>query len=242
MQPDHQHYRLAIDGDSYEKQAWSLFIQNEFPSYEAFWLKYVVDLSNRPANIYLKDDATLAIEGRSDEDIGIAQLHYTVMRHLLNAHQARQSQPVSELGLFLGLSSLTAAQDVAFELLEKHTHRGEYDPWIESRQAERGGRKSGQTAREEWKRAHGYPLQDIRDYRNKLIHGRVPPAFAYPSGFRLPAISAADRYVDWRKVTGPGKAEEIPPEDFCFAHEILNQAWEETLSYLEGRWQQHLLA
>ena len=234
-------FRLAIDGDSHEKTAWSLFVQSEFPSYERFWLKHVVPLTNRPASIHFKDAATLAAEGKTEEDIAIAQLHYTVLKHLLAVHQVRQAQTVDDFTLFIGLSSLTGAQDVAFELLQRYTNQGKYDPWTESRPKEAKGPPSGQDAQTDWKKADRYPLQPIRDYRNKLIHGRTPPAVVDASGVRLPAISVVDKYCDWRNVTDPARASSIPPGDFEYAPRILATAWDETVRYLEAKWQQHLL-
>jgi len=232
-------YSVAIDGDSREKVAWSLFIQSEFPSYDCFWLKHVVPLTKRPASIHLKDDATLAREGKTAEDVAIAQLHYTVLKHLLGAQKAKQAQTVDEFTLFIGLSCLTGAQDVAFELLQRYTNRGKYDPWTESRAPK--GRLSGHDAQDNWKKTNNYPLQDVRDYRNKLIHGRTPPAIVDPAGVRLPAIHAVDKYCDWRLVTDPAKATSVPPGDFEYASLILATAWDQTIQYLEAAWQKHLL-
>ena len=233
-------YRLAIDGDGHEKKAWSLFVQSEFPSYESFWLRHVVPLTNRPAGIHFKDTAALTAEGKVDEDITIAQLHYTVLKHLLAVHQIKNAQSVDDLGLLVGLSCLTGAQDVAFELLERYTNRGKYNPWLESRT--KGVKElSGQDAQDNWKRFDSYPLQHIRDYRNKLMHGRTPPAIIDALGVRVPAISVVDKYCDWRNVTDPTKASAIPPTDFAYAVTILESGWTETLRYLEAKWQQNLL-
>lgn len=232
-------YRLAIDGDPREKTAWSLFLQVEFPSYERFWLKHVVPLTTRPFGIHFKDDASLASSGKTQEDLAIAQLHYTLLKHLLGAHQARQAQAFDEFTLFVGLSSLYGAQDVAFELLQRYTNPGKYAPWAESRRKSRPS-LSGQDAREHWQKANGYPLQDIREYRNKLIHGRTPPALFDAGGIRLPAIVAVDKYCDWRTVTDPSKVSAIPASDFEYAQVILQRAWSATVQYLEAMWQTHL--
>ena len=57
-------YTITHDGDGFEKLAWSSFLAAEFPSYETFWQRHVVPLSNRPSDIQLKDDATLRGDGR----------------------------------------------------------------------------------------------------------------------------------------------------------------------------------
>jgi hypothetical protein len=230
-------YRIAIDGDSMEQAAWRMFLEAEFPAYELFWLKNVVPLTHRPRNIHFLDDAALAASGRSAEDIAIAQLHYTVLRHLVSAFLQRTSQHIDEHGLFVGLSRLCGAQDVAFELLQRHTNRGRYGPWLEARQ--KGGLPSGQDAQSDWKRSNSYPLQDIRDYRNKLMHGRTPPALVDPRGLKLPAMRKVDQYCDWRLITGPGSASNL--SDFDLASSLLDSSWRSTIGYLEASWRQHLL-
>jgi hypothetical protein len=74
-----------------------------------------------------------------------------------------------------------------------------------------------------------------------MMHGRTPPAIVNAGGMRLPAISVVNKYCDWRNVTDPAKAGAIPPGDFQYAPTILATAWDETVRYLEVRWQRHLL-
>ena len=75
-------YSLEGHGDGLEKKAYSLFLSASFPAYERCWLKHVVPLTNRPDNVHFKDDATLKLEGKDSEDLAIAQLHYTTLKHL----------------------------------------------------------------------------------------------------------------------------------------------------------------
>ena len=75
-------YTIADHGDDFERAAWVSFLQAEFPSYQSFWQRHVVPLTNRPTNIQLKDDATLKAEGKEPEDVAIAQLHYTVLKSM----------------------------------------------------------------------------------------------------------------------------------------------------------------
>lgn len=236
-------YRLAIDGDLHERRAWSAFVQTQFPSYEHFWQKYVVPLTARPYGLHFKSDPELAAQGLGPEAICMAQLHYTVLANLLKVHDAQHSQQADDLALFVGLSALTAAQDVAFELLQRFTNQGKYDPWTETRPRGQAASKklSGQEAQEQWKRDHAFPLQHIRDYRNKLIHGRTPPALLGAAGIMLPSVGSVDKYCDWRMVTDPQKVRAIPAEDFQYARVLLAQAWDETLQYLEENWRQHLV-
>ena len=233
-------YRLAIDGDVYEKSAWNLFLQSAFPSYEAFWLKHVIPLTTRPRDIHFKDDAALAAEDKNAEDIAIAQLHYTVLKHLTMAYELIRAQGSDELMLFAGLSALTASQDVAFELLQRHMQRGKYDPWKESPLPGEKA-KSGKDARRKWIKDHNYPLQRIRDYRNKLIHGRMLPRIFDPGGIVVPTMASVEKYVDWRMVTNVARGGAASSSDFTYARTLLQDAWRETLQYLEESWRTYLL-
>jgi hypothetical protein len=235
-------YTIAKDGDGFEQMAWRLFLRAEFPSYEVFWQRHIVPLTNRPTDIQLKDDASLKAAGKNDEDVAIAQLHYTVLKHLFRAHQVRSSASLDDFALFVGLSALVGAHDVAFEVLQRHTHRGQYDPWLESRlKGRKTPRNSGQDAQSDWKSANRYPLQQIRDYRNKLVHGRTPPATGTVGKMLLPALGMVDKYCDWRSVTAPGAMTRIPAGDFEPISVILETAWRETVDYLEHSWRQTLV-
>ncbi|HUF09488.1 MAG TPA: hypothetical protein VMO47_09220 [Rhodothermales bacterium] len=219
-------FRLAIDGDDEEKQAWSEFIQSEFPEYEQFWLKSVVPLTERPTGIHLKPDSAL-VAPFGVEDIAIAQLHYTLLRNLRRAYYSAIKSVPDEYGLTIALAFLVAAQDNAFELLERHRKRGVYDLWLET-----PGKNTGQQARREWQKSEKPPLQWIRDYRNKLLHGRVPPAV----GGKLPTPRALATYADWRKVTSS-----VSLSDFEEPGKIGLAAWRDTTTYLRAAWRTHLL-
>jgi hypothetical protein len=222
-------YRLEVDGDAEEAQAHQEFLRAEFPEYEQFWLKSVVPLTHRPAGIHFREDADLP-PGATSEDVAISQLHYTVMRQLRRAFHVKAHAGDDEYRLSLVLSFLVALQDVAFELLERSRSRGKYDPWKEGRT--RGKTDSGQDAREAWKKANKYPLQWVRDYRNKLLHGRTPPAI----GKHLPKPTKLDTYADWRKASTSAAL-----ADFEEPGAIAERAWQETIVYLRGSWKAHLL-
>lgn len=234
-------YTLAEHGDGFEQIAWPAFLQREFPAYQEYWQRYVVPLTNRPRDVQLQDDASLAALGKGPEDVAMAQLHYTVFRHLLLAHAIRQTSPIREAEMFMGLSALVGSHDVAFELLERFTHRGNYDPWLEGRPIGSKTKNSGQDAQSAWKRANKYPLQVIRDYRNKVVHGRVMPRFTDGMKMWVPSMVAVDKYCDWRTVTAPDAAAKIPAGDFEPADAILEHAWRETLTYFEQTWHAVLL-
>lgn len=74
-------------GDYYQQKYWDRFIKQDFPSYGKFWHKYIAPISNRPNNIYIKTDEELKEMGKNENDVQIAQLQYTVLRHLIRAYK-----------------------------------------------------------------------------------------------------------------------------------------------------------
>jgi hypothetical protein len=135
------------------------------------------------------------------------------------------------------------AQDVGFEVLQRCSFRGKYDPWLEGKSRSSASKqRSGQDAQEAWKKANGYPLQTIRDYRNKLVHGRTPPALVLQhGGMLMPTFAMVDKYCDWRKVTGAGARVQIAHGDFESPATLLRDSWHDTVQYLEAAWQRVLL-
>lgn len=220
-------YRLAIDGDDEEKLAWGEFIQAQFPEYELFWVKSVVPLTERPAGIQVRSDSSLPAPFGA-EDVVIAQLHYTVLRNLRRAYHATFRASPDDYALTLALAFIVAAQDNACELLERSRTRGVYDFWLESPTK---GKKGGFEARKVWLSAPN-PLKWIREYRNKLLHGRVPPAV----DGKLPSPTSIDKFVDWRSTSGA-----VATTDFALPQEIATAAWNETLTYFRTMWRTHLL-
>ena len=192
-------YTLPDDGDEFERSYYGLFLHYEFPAYEQFWNAFVTPLTNRPNDIQGKTDAELAAIGRSPEDICISQLHYSVFRHLVRAYDILVAPPVSENGLYTGISALVGAQDTAFEVLEQFRHHGQYDPWLDKRRV-KGGPIGGQEAQQAWETHDNYPLQDIRDYRNNLMHGRTMPGIFVNGSPRVPGIGQELQYLDWRRM------------------------------------------
>lgn len=229
-------YRLATDGDQLEKDYWSLFIENEFPSYEKFWLKFVAPLTNRPDNINFKTNEELAVWDKSEADLCVAQLNYSILRHLIRCFRVKElltntvgmDKIDQQLDLLIeGLARLVGAQDNAFELLERIKNPNNYSPFAE---------KTGKEAREKWKKSNDFPLQPIRDYRNSLVHGRLLPGIIDGQRLCLPAIGKVESYLDWRLITQPSSQAEEYKRDFISALNILESTWKETINYLENNW------
>lgn len=231
-------YSLSTDGDAYEQKYYQAFIGSEFTSYNSFWVKHIVPITNRPMDIHFKSNAQLAAVGKTDQDICIAQLHYTVLRHLARVYDIRQQGQVSIDDLTEGIVRLVGAQDVAFELLERYRNPGSYDPWL----AVAAGRTKGsREARQAWQRFDSNPLQNIRYYRNHLVHGRVSPSVSLSGALFVPKIGKEDRYFDWRVVTQHPNPTSLVGTDLVGLKDVLENAWNSTLQYFEARWQTYLI-
>lgn len=231
-------YSLASHGDGYEQGYYNAFIKSEFPSYDGFWVKHVVPLTNRPANIHFKTDPQLALAVKTAQDVCIAQLHYSVLRHLARAYEIRHRAQVTVDDLTEGMVRLSGAQDVAFELLERYTNPATYDPWLAQRT---GGKDGGKEARQAWQKRDAYPLQNLRGYRNHLVHGRVSPSVMLNGVWYVPQIGKEAAYFDWRAVTQHANPQSLIANDFVMPEDVLDDAWGSTIKYFEAKWQAHLL-
>jgi hypothetical protein len=227
-------YTLKSDGDFLEQKCWSLFLKNEFPNYENFWISDIVQLTNRakdPRDIDFKNDQELRLIGKNEHDICIAQLHYSVLNHLSRAYEIKSAVSITYNMIVEGITRILGAQDVAFELLQRKAFPQKYDPW---------GDMKGKKARGDWRKSQKEPLEKIRRYRNHLLHGRLTPGII---GFLpiLPMIGFEDKYLDWRKISDPANNPGFDPSHYAAADKILEYAWNETVSYFNDSWSKFLL-
>jgi hypothetical protein len=230
---------LQADGDDYERHYDPLFLHAEFPAYEQFWTQFAIPLTNRPNDIQFKTDAGLAASGRTPQDVCIAQLHYSVFRNLVRTFDVRGAAPLTVDLLCVGMSALVGAQDTAFDLLERFRHPAQYAPWLDKRRVP-GGPLGSREATRAWQQHDNFPLQDIRDYRNNLTHGRIMPGIEIGGVIRVPVIGREFDYLDWRRVTGVAAAA-LPMQDFEEPATILTDAWNRTIAYIQSKWATELL-
>ena len=230
------HYTLIKDGDEYERECWEKFIKDEFPSYEKFWIQYIVPLTNRPENIYFKTNKELQKIGKSGHDICLAQLHYSILYHLGKVYKLKNKEPFALDDLTEGIVRICGALDIAFEFLERFKNPKKYSPWLEKEQR---GKLGSMEARKAWQKTNGYPLQNLRNYRNHLVHGRMMPNLNRQVLY-LPKVGLEKRYFDWRLVTSPDKLPKVQ-KDFIPAKEILSESWNRLLDYLETNWKNVIL-
>lgn len=238
-------YTLRSDGDPLEKRCDALFIARDFPSYEVFWQKFVTPISRRPIDTGFLTDFQLARELKTAQDVCIAQLHYSVLLHLARAYDLMQLEIPGSTELLFGLTALGGAQDAAFELLERFQHRHKYAAWPRMKSGVL--HDAGLDAQRNWRQSHGHPLESLRSYRDRLLHGRIPPGIAVTDtagnivAYRLPRIGKESAYFDWRAVAPASTDPQPPPDDFADAGTILTEAWTATTRYLEDSWKICLL-
>lgn len=223
-------YIFETDGDGIERHYWEKFIKGEFPSYAAFWERYVVPLTNRPKNLHSKTDTELCSIGKSNKDLNIAHLHYTLLRHLCYIYEVGRRSLIDLDMLTCGMARIVGAQDVAFELLERFSNPI-YGAWDE---------RQAKNAKRTWQEKEKRPLQDIRDYRNHMLHGLLLPSLVGKK-INLPKIGRENKYLDWRLITDPINNPGLDTYDLVPADEILKEAWDKTLSYFEKKWKEILL-
>jgi hypothetical protein len=237
-------YTLKKDGDKFEQHYWNIFLQADFPGYERYWSKYIVPLTNRPKSIHFKSSQALLDEGYSAEDVCKAQLHYTTFRHLirafeiLNTLKVKVTHTLFDIDIFSeGLFHITAAQDVAFEFLQRVTTPNHFDPWASKKSMSATNRDASKEAQHKWKRDKNYPLQDIRDYRNHLTHGRMSPSIQEQLKVLIPRIGRENEYLDWRLVTdwNPTSITNVRA-DFDTLDSIQEAAWKKTIIYFNEEW------
>ena len=219
-------YDLETEGDPVEARAWASFVAEEFPSYEVFWRERVVPLTKRPEAGGFRPKAELVEMGKPDQEVCLAQLQYTVLGHLLVAYDFRQNHPVGAEGFVHAMVRLSAAGDVAHEFLERLANPDAYGAWSE---------KDGDQARRVWRKDHP-DLDDVHNYRNRLLHGRLPMTLFDPtSGVRwFPRLGEAID-LDWREVTETFDLQRAA-EKFETANHVLDEAWQRVLVYLEANW------
>jgi len=235
-------YTLQKNGDSFEQHYWIAFLKSDFPNYEKYWAKHIVPLTKRPDNVHFKPSQQLTDEGYTADDICKAQLHYTTFRHLvrafeiLNILKGKSPQTILDMDILSeGLFHIAAAQDVAFEFLQRVATPNQFDPWAPKKKESVTNQAASQEASNKWKIDNKSPLQDIRDYRNHLTHGRMSPSIQSFPKILLPKIGKELIYLDWRLVTdwnsGTASINDFDPLDI-----ILMDAWDRTLKYLNEEW------
>jgi len=221
-------YVLEKDGDHVEQVSWSLFLRKDFPLYEKFWQDKVAPTTNRPSNNGFKTNEELSKIGLGEKDILYAELHYTILSHLLRVFELKNSHNLTDDQFIEALVRLCAAIDLAEELLGRICSDRDYELW---------SARAGIDARRAWRSQHGNDdLELVRNYRNRVLHGAVVPKVKINSPnsvhTRIPKLDKIDEYLDWRKVMVLNRSS----DDIISPEELLSDAWKVILSYINDNW------
>lgn len=229
--------RLIDMRDQFEKDFWPKFIRDEFPSYESFWQKYTLPLLEN-GSINFKNEPTPERE-KIDRNIHIAQLNYGVLRHLIRCYQILESLETTyhfgQYDLFIeGVTRLVGALDNSDEILARLKWPSDYNE-TSTKKIECEARK----ARKRWRDYIEDPLQKIRNYRNRIIHGSPLSVIINDDQNKsicLPQVGKESLYMDFRLVTNNLPEFADYKNDFFPVLRILKELWEETVKYAEEKW------
>jgi len=240
-------HKILKEGDDIEQKAFLLFASQKFPSYEVFWNKFVYSLTLRPTDICFKEDALLKRDFPAEtialihERICIAQLHYSTLKFMLSAFENidKTSKNIEAFEYFF--SCLFSALDISAELCARY---GRFKNKPVSLDAfDPKAIYKGKRLREKFTKKFNYPsnIQKIREYRNNLIHGRIPFSAKTPTaGFRyFPSISKEKYFLDWRE--GFSYFQQGKTGDFEYSKDIAQKAFDIVINYLDDLWKRFLI-
>jgi len=237
-------YSLEKHGDPIERRNHSRFLKSSFPSYEKYWLKEIIPITNRSGTVF-KSDSELVSIGKTRLNCYFAQLHYSVQFHLGVSYGILNSKdsPLEYTKLLFAMTTLLGATDIAFELLQWWTHtdakRNELIEESKEISADKNlplffgfesvSKKYGFSLA--WRNANQGNLTDlskIRRYRDKLVHRGLRMVWIRSNQSWFPCIGEEDKYCEW----------DPPPQetDYSPSTEILKLAWDSTVGYLERQW------
>lgn len=231
--------KLTTDGDQFEKDFWPKFIKDKFPSYESFWLKYTFPLREN-GSINFKNEPNPEL-GKIGRNINIAQLNYGVLRHLIRCYQIlellKTAYHFGQYDLFIeGITRLVGTLDNSDEILARLKWSNEYTK-TSVEEIESEARK----ARKRWRDDIGDPLQKIRNYRNRVIHGSPLSVIIDSDANKsicLPEVGKENLYMDFRLITNHSDKFSQYKNDFPPVLRILEGLWEETVKYVEEKWKE----
>jgi hypothetical protein len=244
-------FNLLNNGDNNEREAYPLFIKDRFPSYEIFWQKFIVQLTNRVEN---HNDINLTIDSKLiarfplesiekiHERMAISQLHYSALIMLLKAY--KQIAPASKNldSLENCFSHLYSALDISAELFARYERLKNNLPITDDSFDPITSVDQSKKIRRDWQR-NKYPadIEDIRHYRNMMLHGQMFACSATPeAGFlSLPNVGKMENYLDWRTVFESYRTGHT--QDFMWSKDIAEKSFDIVVDFLEQEWKRNLI-
>ena len=213
-------------GQSFEKFYWNRFIKYKFPTYEIYWVNYVVPITKRDEiapNKGIKTNEELNKIGKNENDVKLAQLNYSILRGLIRVYEIIKLNKEIKLDTFIeGIIRLGTTIDSIYEFLTRIYNPNTYDPWNHS---------SCRDALQAW-RSNTTIFETFHFYRNRLVHSTFFPKISN----KYPKIGVEDNYLDWRKVTSKMKSDSNILRDFDEFHIILDEQWNKIIEYANIEW------
>lgn len=250
-------YSLESHGDELEKYAFKVnFFPDRFSSYELFWKKFIVPLTNRPNNILFKSDEEIVADGLAKNieiaqvKICIAELHYSVLANILVAWDVLNNRiDHSKTGVGLSrlhhcFSSVFTANDIAIDLVirfEKLKKEDSMDAWDDLGEVKRIRDKIIRKDQVNECVEHDN-ITRLREYRNRLVHGRLMPGFRrWPDGGDnyIPRVGRAKEYLDWRRIARGFLSNK---NDFQKEDDLISEMFGEVICHLDSLWIKYLLS
>lgn len=242
-------FNLITDGDSLEQKAYPLFLKGGFHSYEIFWQKFIVSLTNRPQDIHTKTDVELQMlfPGESIEKIHeriiILQLHYSTFRMLLKAYENKQKANKDLEAVENFFSGLYSALDISAELFGRYESIKNNTAIVSDAFDPQSSVKNSFVIRKKWQNKNPYPkkIEDVRNYRNLMLHGQMFGSMATAAAglLILPKPESIETYLDWRSVGTSFHSNNIL--DFLHSENIAALAFDLVINFLEQEWRKNLL-
>ena len=245
-------FNLLENGDDVERKGYKLFLEFQFPSYEVFWQKFIIPLTNRPIDIHTKPDVELQklFVGENIEKIHertiILQLHYSVFRMLFKAHEIMKiaSKDLDAVESFF--SNMYSALDISAELFARYEKIKNNIPITIDPFDSRTSVKNSYSLRKGWQNKFPYPqeIEDIRNYRNLMLHGQMFGSMATAAAcfLILPKPSTIEKYLDWRSVGASFHSPQVNNlNDFQHTINIVKPAFDTVIKFLEEEWKRNLI-
>ena len=242
-------FNLIEDGDYFEKIGYNLFIKQKFPSYESFWKKFVVSLTNRPNNINTKSDKDIAIlfPGENiekiQERVAIIQLHYSVFRMMLKAYFLLSTTDKDINSIENCFSHLYSALDISAELFARYDRLKNGTIIQNSPFNQEIAMIDSIKLRRDWEKLNPYTgdIKNIREYRNQMIHGRTIGHIVTPAGkfIILPRLGKQDDYLDWRYLFD--SYEKGKTQDLIYGKYLSEDSFNKVIDFIEMGWLKNLL-
>lgn len=249
-------FRIATDGDDFEKIGWRLFVEKKFPNYDIFWANFIAPNTRRPIDIWFKDN--------TPDDVRIlSMLHYGIFTHFYYIYSNLHS--MNDIEIFRhSYIKLASIIDLAEEFLVKfliHLKKINVERLVDEYE-----NKNFTLTREEIKKQfiktnnitkpilsrielikkfyNSVPFEKystgIKSYRNILIHS-WPLFQIQPNKVPKKATVLNINYRDWTKIVNKlnnlHERDRLLNADFIGMHELIREDSDTIIKLLNELWE-----